>query len=320
MRRLDRTFVSQSFEKMDGRVKPGHDAEKRAGDELRFALRSLVGAALLAGAASIAPALAEGTFDLPAGAHFNPQKLERIGEFFRNEIADGKIPGAIVLIQQHGKPVYFEKFGVRDVATELPMTDDTIFTVYSMSKPVTSVAAMMLVDEGKLKLSDPLEKYIPSFATAKVGVEGRAENGDKTLEFVPLQRSITILDLMRHTSGHYLWLLRRQPGPGALFQHAALCRRFRQRRIRRPHREAAAGGAAGHAVGLRPFHRRAGPRHRSGFRQIAAAIRKGAAARSARHDRHRFLHHRSCKTAAAGGDDAERQQFSAPAAFAMRAG
>src|ERR1700742_1342714 len=121
---------------------------------------------LLAGAASAAPALAEGSFDLPAGAHFNLQKLERIGEFFRGEIADGKIPGAIVLIQQHGKPVYFEKFGVRDVATGLPMTDDTIFTVYSMSKPVTSVAAMMLVDEGKLKLSDPIEKYIPSFATA----------------------------------------------------------------------------------------------------------------------------------------------------------
>jgi CubicO group peptidase (beta-lactamase class C family) len=160
-----------------------------------------VGAALLAVAASIAAAFAEGTFDIPAGAHFNPQKLERIGEFFRNEIADGKIPGAIVLIQQHGKPVYFEKFGVRDVATKLPMTDDTIFTVYSMSKPVTSVAAMMLVDDGKLKLTDPLEKYIPSFAAAKVGVEGRAENGDKTLAFAPLQRPITILDLMRHTSG-----------------------------------------------------------------------------------------------------------------------
>ncbi|HXO70164.1 MAG TPA: serine hydrolase domain-containing protein [Bradyrhizobium sp.] len=168
---------------------------------LRFALRSLVGAALLAGATAIAPASAQGTFDLPPGAHFNPQKLERIGEFFRGEIEGGKIPGAIVLIQQHGKPVYFEKFGVRDVATGLPMTDDTIFTVYSMSKPVTSVAAMMLVDDGKLKLSDPIEKYIPSFATAKVGVEGRAENGDRTLQFVPLQRSITILDLMRHTSG-----------------------------------------------------------------------------------------------------------------------
>src|SRR4030081_2097890 len=105
----------------------------------RHGLRSLGCAALLTGVASIAPALAEGTFDLLAGAHFNPQKLERIGEFFRSEIADGKIPGAIVLIQQHGKPVYFEKFGVRGAATQLPMSDDTIFTVYSMSKPVTSV-------------------------------------------------------------------------------------------------------------------------------------------------------------------------------------
>jgi CubicO group peptidase (beta-lactamase class C family) len=150
-----------------------------------------VGAALLAG--SVAPALAEGTFDIPAGAHFNPQKLARIGDFFRNEIATGQIPGAIVLIQQHGKPVYFEKFGVRDVATGLPMTDDTIFTVYSMSKPVTSVAAMMLVDEGRLKLSDTLEKYIPAFATTKVGVEQAAENGNRKLELVALQRPITIL-------------------------------------------------------------------------------------------------------------------------------
>jgi CubicO group peptidase (beta-lactamase class C family) len=166
----------------------------------RRVLRSLACAALLTGAA-IGSALAQGTFDLPVGAHFNLQKLERIGEFFRSEIANGKIPGAIVLIQQHGKPVYFEKFGVRDVATKLPMTDDTIFTVYSMSKPVTSVAAMMLIDEGKLKLTDPLEKYIPSFATSKVGVELRAENGDKKLELAPLDRPITILDLMRHTSG-----------------------------------------------------------------------------------------------------------------------
>src|SRR5437868_2014872 len=166
-----------------------------------IALRLLAGAALLFCVASIATAGAEGSFDRPAGAHFNPQKLERIGELFRKEIADGRIPGAIVLIQQHGRPVYFEKFGVRDVATGLPMTDDTIFTVYSMSKPVTSVAAMMLVDDGKLKLDDPLEKYIPAFASAKVGVELPVENGEKKLELVPLQRPITILDLMRHTSG-----------------------------------------------------------------------------------------------------------------------
>jgi CubicO group peptidase (beta-lactamase class C family) len=167
---------------------------------LRHALHSFAGAALLTGAAFVGPALA-GSFDIPAGAHFNPQKLERITEFFRKEVADGNIPGAIVLISQHGKPVYFEKFGLRDVTTKQPMTDDTIFTVFSMSKPVTSVAAMMLIDEGRLKLDDPVSKYIPAFANAKVGVELKAENGEKKLELTPLKSPITILDLMRHTSG-----------------------------------------------------------------------------------------------------------------------
>jgi CubicO group peptidase (beta-lactamase class C family) len=69
-----------------------------------------------------------------------------------------KIPGAVVLVQQHGRPAYFESFGRRDVATGQPMTADSIFRLYSMSKPVTSVAAMMLVDDGRLKLDDPLLK------------------------------------------------------------------------------------------------------------------------------------------------------------------
>ena len=166
----------------------------------RQAVRWLISGALLT-IALISPAFAEGSFDIPAGAHFNQQKLQRIGEFLRGEIADGKIPGAIVLIQQHGKPVYHEFFGVRDVATRLPMTDDTIFRLYSMSKPITSVAAMMLVDEGKLRLDDPVAKYIPSFAEAKVGVERKADDGEKVLEIVPVNRPITIFDLMTHTSG-----------------------------------------------------------------------------------------------------------------------
>ncbi|MBU6457292.1 MAG: beta-lactamase family protein [Bradyrhizobium sp.] len=164
-----------------------------------LALRALAGGALLLLAAS--PSLAEGTFDIPAGAHFNRQKLGKIGEFFRNEVATGKIPGAILLIEQHGKPVYHQFFGVRDPATKLPMTDDTIFRIFSMTKPITSVAAMMLIDRNKLKLDDPVEKYIPSFAKAKVGVEKTADNGEKTLELVPLKRPITIRDLMTQTSG-----------------------------------------------------------------------------------------------------------------------
>jgi CubicO group peptidase (beta-lactamase class C family) len=131
----------------------------------RDMLRTLAGGALMVLAAG--EARAEGTFDIPAGAHFNQQKLAKIGEFFKNEVATGKIPGAVLLIEQHGKPVYHEFFGVRDPATKLPMTDDTIFRIFSMTKPITSVAAMMLVDQGKLKLDDAIEKYIPSFGKAR---------------------------------------------------------------------------------------------------------------------------------------------------------
>ena len=96
----------------------------------------------------------------PDAPTFSRAALDRIGDDVRNEVTTGKIPGAILLIQQHGKPVYFESFGVRDPATGQPMTPDTIFQIYSMSKAVTSVAAMMLVDDGKLALDDPVSKYI----------------------------------------------------------------------------------------------------------------------------------------------------------------
>src|SRR6478752_7200750 len=165
----------------------------------RHGLRSLLSGALLI---ALAPSAgAEGTFDIPAGAHFNPQKLERIGDFLRDQVAQGKIPGAILMIQQHGKPVYHEFFGVQDVLSKQPMTDQTIFRLFSMTKAITSVAAMMLVDEGKLELEDPIAKYIPSFANVKVGVEKKNEDGSKTLDLVPPNRPPTVLDLMRHTSG-----------------------------------------------------------------------------------------------------------------------
>jgi CubicO group peptidase (beta-lactamase class C family) len=127
--------------------------------------------------------------------------LARVSDYVKNEIVTGKIPGAILLIEQHGKPVYYENFGVRDIATQLSMSADTIFRLYSMSKPITSVAAMMLVEDGKLALTDPVSKYIPAFADVKVGIDQRAEDGTTTLALQPLQRPITIEDLLRHTSG-----------------------------------------------------------------------------------------------------------------------
>ncbi len=165
----------------------------------RQLLRALACGALMLGA--MPPARAEGTFEIPAGAHFNQDKLAKVGEFFKNEIATGKIPGAVVLIEQHGKPVYHESFGVQDVVSKQPITDQTIFRLFSMTKAITAVVSMMLVQDGTIKLDDPVSKYIPSFANVKVGVEKKAEDGTKTLELVPPNRPITVLDLMRHTSG-----------------------------------------------------------------------------------------------------------------------
>ena len=127
--------------------------------------------------------------------------MKQLDDTIRHEITAGKIPGGILLIQQHGKPVHLECFGVRDPDTGLPMTLDTLFQIYSMSKAVTSVAVMMLVDEGKLALDDSVSKYIHSFEQTKVGVDISDEAGKYPLKLEPLKRPITIRDLLRHTSG-----------------------------------------------------------------------------------------------------------------------
>jgi CubicO group peptidase (beta-lactamase class C family) len=131
----------------------------------------------------------------------SPESVKRLGDAIRDEIASRKIPGGILLIQQHSKPLVSECFGVRDPDTGLSMTPDTIFQIYSMSKVVTAAAVMMLVDEGKLGLDDSVSKYIRSFADAKVGVDLSDEAGQRPLKLEPLKRPITIRDLLRHTSG-----------------------------------------------------------------------------------------------------------------------
>lgn len=153
----------------------------------------LVGAAMLAGTMARSRAS-----DIPAPS---ADGLRRITSFFENEVTAGRLPGAIVLIQQHGRPVYFKLFGVRDVRTQLSMTPDTIFAIHSMTKPITSLAAMMLIDEGKLALTDPVSKYIPLFAGTKVGMEITKPDGSMALDLVPPVHPVTIRDLMRHTSG-----------------------------------------------------------------------------------------------------------------------
>jgi CubicO group peptidase (beta-lactamase class C family) len=137
----------------------------------------------------------------PDAAGLSPAGLARIDAYIKNEIATDKIPGALMMIERHGKLGYYANFGVRDPGTKAPMSDDTIFRIYSMSKPVTSVAAMMLVEEGRLMLDEPVAKYIPAFANVKVGIEKKGEDGVFGLELVAPRKPMTIQDLLRHTSG-----------------------------------------------------------------------------------------------------------------------
>jgi CubicO group peptidase (beta-lactamase class C family) len=137
----------------------------------------------------------------PPHAELSREKLSAIDDFLNGEIASGRIPGAIVLIQHHGRPVYFKCFGKRDVEKGTPMTADTIFPIHSVTKTITSVAVMMLVDQGKIALDDLVSKYIPSFAGMKVGVERKDNSGRPVLDLVPLRRPINIEDLLLHTSG-----------------------------------------------------------------------------------------------------------------------
>ncbi|SHN83249.1 CubicO group peptidase, beta-lactamase class C family [Bradyrhizobium erythrophlei] len=154
---------------------------------------------LLFFATGLSPSRAE--FPTLVASGFSVRGLERVRDYLRNEVATGKIPGAVLLIQRHGQRILLESFGVKDAESRRPMTDDSIFRLYSMSKPVTSVAAMMLVDDGKISLDDPLSKFIPVFAGTKVAVEKHDENGKVVLATEPAARPITILDLLRQTSG-----------------------------------------------------------------------------------------------------------------------
>jgi CubicO group peptidase (beta-lactamase class C family) len=164
---------------------------------------ALFAAVWLVGCGSAArPSSAEEAARAPAkAAAFSTEKFARIDDYFNNEVATGKIPGAMVLIKQHGRQVYFKSFGLRDVDTAVPMTPDTIFPLHSMTKTITSFAAMTLVDQGRLRLDDPVSKYIPSFAKMKVGVEKKDGTGKPVLDLVPPRRPPNIEDLLLHTSG-----------------------------------------------------------------------------------------------------------------------
>jgi CubicO group peptidase (beta-lactamase class C family) len=137
----------------------------------------------------------------PESVGLSSKRLQTIADTLKADIAKGSIPGAILLISRHGKIAYFEAMGSLDPQKKTPMAKDGIFRIYSMTKPIVTTAAMMLFEEGKLALADPVAKYIPAFKDVKVGEEKKGPDGKATLELVAPTRAMTVQDLMRHSSG-----------------------------------------------------------------------------------------------------------------------
>ena len=140
----------------------------------------------------------------PAEVGLSAERLDRLTAVLKADVDAGLMPGIVALVARHGKVAYLETIGRRDPAGPAPMTADTIFRIYSMSKPIASVAAMMLVEEGRIGLDDPVSKYIPAFADLKVATSrptGGGGNGGGEPEIAPARRPPTVQDLLRHTSG-----------------------------------------------------------------------------------------------------------------------
>lgn len=148
---------------------------------------------------------AAGTEPLPRAAPetvgLSSARLARIGEVLNADVARGRIPGAVVAIARHGKLAYFEAFGFRDKAAGAPMKTDAIFSIASMTKPLTAVGALMLYEQSRLLLNDPVGKYLPPLGNMQVGVLPSDAAGQTTFERVPATRQMTVQDLFRHTSG-----------------------------------------------------------------------------------------------------------------------
>ncbi len=130
----------------------------------------------------------------PQEVHIDPAGLARADNIVREMVDKKEFAGAITLVARHGKVVDFKAVGMADIATSRPMKTDTIVRIYSMTKPITTVAAMILWEENKLRVDDPVSKYIPEIKNLRVYVGPKDET-------IPAQREITIRDLMRHTAG-----------------------------------------------------------------------------------------------------------------------
>ena len=152
----------------------------------------------------VLPALAEELrpVDHPEDIGFAGDRLQRVTEAFQGYVDSGRLPGAVVLIVRDDKVAYFRAFGYQDREKQHAMQPDAIFRIASMTKPIVSVAAMTLAEEGKLDLAAPVAQYLPEFKDLQVGVEQRdPRTGETVLVMEPQKRPMMVHDLLRHTAG-----------------------------------------------------------------------------------------------------------------------
>ncbi len=137
----------------------------------------------------------------PEPSGMDSGRLARIKGVFEADVAKGSIPGAVALVARRSEIAYLEAFGYSDREKQLPMRTDSIFRIASMTKPLVSMSVMMLAEEGRLRLINPVSTYLPEFKNLQVGVESRDAAGKPQLRLEPARREMTVQDLLRHTSG-----------------------------------------------------------------------------------------------------------------------
>jgi CubicO group peptidase (beta-lactamase class C family) len=137
----------------------------------------------------------------PETVGMSAERLDRIGSAFQQEIDKGALPGAVIMVARDGKLVYSAALGMEDPEASKPMAEDSIFRIYSMTKPLVSVAAMILMEDGKLQLTDPVSKFLPEFKDLQVSVPTTNTYGKTTYGTEPAEREMTVQDLLRHTAG-----------------------------------------------------------------------------------------------------------------------
>ncbi len=166
--------------------------------------RTLLATALVAAlslGACASTGISGGGQSAPTRGPINSAALQKLDDLVTRDTAAGRLPGAVMLLWRDGRVVHDKVIGQRDPKTQAPMAADSIFRIYSMSKPIVSVGLMMLVEDGKVQLREPVARYLPEFKDVQLAVEKKDAAGNPVIERVPSPRAPTVQDLLRHTSG-----------------------------------------------------------------------------------------------------------------------